>query len=68
MNPEIYRRLSMLANAMQTKVLNNSVEEIKGIIPLGAIKTSTLESYLDDLYEILADIEAEAIKYHIENS
>lgn len=68
MNPEIYRQLSMLANAMQTKVLNNSVEDIKGPIPLGAIKTATLESYLDELYEILADIEAECIKDHIEKS
>lgn len=68
MNPEIYRRLSILANAMQTKVLNNSVKEIKGFIPIGAIKTSTLESYLDELYEILSDIECEGIKQHIEKS
>ena len=63
---DIYHKLSMLANAMETKVRNNG-GIIEGGIPIGAIRTSTLESYLEEIYEILHDMEVEGIKYHIEN-
>lgn len=68
MKDTVYYKLCMLANDMQTKIRNNGVDVVDGQIPIGAIRTSTLEAYLEELDNIITQMESEFIKEEIDNS
>ncbi|MNF50231.1 hypothetical protein D3C85_293200 [compost metagenome] len=48
--------LVSLHNDMQAKVRNNYAEELPKNLPLGAIKVTTLEMYVQDLSKLMDEV------------